>query len=93
MGQGQLYEVQYGEVPSPALGSAPDSATVLEKCNRKVAQQDLGALVNKLLNFKQQCAQVAKKANGILVCIKNTVTNRTRTMIVPSVLSTGEATP
>ncbi|KAJ7412554.1 hypothetical protein BTVI_45997 [Pitangus sulphuratus] len=51
----------------------------LESCS---PERDLEMLVNSQLDMSQQCAQVAKKANGILACIKNSVTSRTSKVTV-----------
>ena len=52
----------------------------LESC---AEEKVLGVFVDAHLTMSQQSAQVAKKAKGILPCVRNSAASRTREVIIP----------
>jgi len=76
MGRGQLYEVQHSQMPGPALESHQPHATL--QAGGGVAGKMPGGkgpwgVGRQPAEHEPAVAQVAKKANGILAWIRNSV--------------------
>ncbi|GAB0206147.1 mitochondrial enolase superfamily member 1 [Grus japonensis] len=53
------------------------------KLESSFVEKDLGIQMDIKLNMSQQCALAAKKANGILGCIRQSIASRSREVILP----------
>lgn len=54
------------------------------------AEKDLGVLMNTNLNTSQQCALTIKKVSDILGCISQSITSRSRKVILPPLFNIAE---
>lgn len=89
MDQSQLYEAQQGQVLGTAL--VPQHPHVALQAGGRVAAQWPSSKgpggAGTAAEREPKCAQLAKKANGILTCVSSSVASRTRAGTAPLYLT------
>jgi len=70
--------------PAPGKGHPmPQYRLGVDLLESSSVERDLGVLADDRLTKNQQCALAAKKAKGILGCIKKSVASRSRKVLLP----------
>ncbi|GAB0175495.1 hypothetical protein GRJ2_000014700 [Grus japonensis] len=73
---------KHSTIPSTRKKINSQTKPGVDLLGSSTADKDLGVLVDNNFSMSQQCALMAKKANGILGCIKKSMASRSREVIL-----------
>jgi len=78
-----LMKFSKGKCRVPHMGRNNQYRLGADLLESSSAERDLGVLADDKSTMSQQCALVAKKANGLLGCIKMSAASRSREVLLP----------